>query len=211
MSGGAPLRLHHVFCFTAPEPPPVPGLVESFRRTHPGQGTANRCHVFGDAYLELLWETDRAEITAPALVRTGLAERAHWRDTGACPFGLCVAPARPGGEAPFPTWDYAPPFLPRGMSIPVATLGDDIRQPFVFLPPLAGQPAEAWQPGLGRIAGLTLEHPAPVEPAPVLRALPLDPPLTILAGTAGWRLLLSIENTAGGWRRLSLPDGQWLP
>lgn len=211
MSDGPLLRLHHVFCFTPPDPPTIPGLVETFRRAHPGQGTANRCHMFGDAYLELLWETDRADITGPAVARTGLAQRARWRDTGACPFGLCVTPSRSGGAAaPFPTWDYTPPFLPAGMAIPVATLSDDIRQPFVFLPPPAGQPAVAWQPGLGRIAALTLEHPPTIHPAPALRALSLEPPLRLAEG-AGWRLLLSVEDPGGGLRRLSLPDGRWVP
>jgi hypothetical protein len=79
------LRLHHVFAFVAPQPPAPPGLIESYRRAHPGQGTANVCYLFGEAYLELLWETDRAEITSPAIARTGLAERARWRDTGGCP------------------------------------------------------------------------------------------------------------------------------
>lgn len=202
------LRLHHVFCFTPPEPPAVAGLIDSFRRVHPGQGTANRCHVFGDAYLELLWEADHAEITAPALARTGLAERARWRDTGACPFGFCVLPDN-DGAAPFPTWDYAPPFLPRGMSIPVATLSDDIRQPFLFLPPSSGQPAEAWQPDLGRIVGLHLQSPATVLPAPDLGALDLVPPLSLGTGT-GWSLTLAIAAAGGGVRRLSLPEGIWL-
>lgn len=210
------VHLHHVFCFTPPEPPAIPGLVESFRRAHPGQGTANRCHVFGDAYLELLWETDRGEITAPALARTGLAERARWRDNGACPFGLCVTPATTDGPPPFPTWDYAPPFLPQGMAIPAATLSDDVTQPFVFLPPVIGQPQEVWQPGLGRIAGLTIEHPAQVTPAPALAALThsmaLSPTLTLVPAQA-WRLVLSVETTEGtasGRRRLALPEGCWL-
>lgn len=202
-------RLHHAFCFTEPDPPPIPGLIESFRRAHPGQGTTNLCHVFGDAYLELLWEVDRAEITAPALARTGLAERARWRDTGACPFGLCLTPPAAGATAPFATWDYEPPFLPPGMGIPVATLSDDVRQPFVFLPPVPGQPAEAWQPGLGRIVGLRLEFPPDGAPAPELVALAAAGVLEIAAGER-WRMVLSIAATAGGLRRLALPEGAWI-
>ncbi|MGC2855223.1 hypothetical protein ACM64Y_07080 [Novispirillum sp. DQ9] len=203
------LRLHHVFCFTEPDPPPLAGLIESFRRAHPGQGTTNLCHVFGDAYLELLWEVDRAEITAPALARTGLAERARWRDTGACPFGLCLTAPPAGAAPPFAAWDYEPPFLPPGMGIPVATLSDDVRQPFVFLPPVPGQPAESWQPGLGRIVGLRLEFPPGVAPAPELVALAAAGVLEI-AGGERWRMVLSIAATDGGLRRLALPDGTWI-
>lgn len=201
-----PLRLHHLFCFVAPDPPDPPGLAPTFRRAHPGQGTANVCYMFGDAYLELLWETDRAEITAPDVARTRLAERARWRETGACPFGLCVTT---DGPPPFRTWDYAPPFLPPGMSIPVATLSEDPLQPFVFLPPAAGQPAEAWQPGLGRIVGLHLDRPPHVPPAADLRILAALGLLTL--GTAEeWRLVLTVENTHGGPPgRLALPALDW--
>ncbi|MEG3898207.1 MULTISPECIES: VOC family protein [unclassified Microcoleus] len=37
------------------------GLVEGSSRTHPGQGTANRCFFFHNAMLELLWVHDPEE------------------------------------------------------------------------------------------------------------------------------------------------------
>lgn len=204
------LRLHHVFAFVPSNPPLPAGLVESFRRTHPGQGTANVCFVFGDTYLELLWETDRAEITAPVLARTRLAERAHWQETDACPFGMCLMPDTAAEVLPFRTWDYAPPFLPPGMSIPVATLSDDAGQPFIFLPPVIGKPEPHQQPGLGTIIGVHLDRPGHVPPSADLRTLAALGLLTLGTGPE-WRMVLKIAREGGGPpRRLSLPDGLWL-
>lgn len=204
------LRLHHVFAFVPPDPPPPSGLVESFRRAHPGQGTANVCFMFDDTYLELLWETNRAEITAPVLARTRLAERARWRETGACPFGICLVRDTADEVQPFRTWDYAPPFLPPGLNIPVATLSDDAEQPFVFLPPVIGRPEPHRQPGLGAIIGVHLDRPGPAPESPDLHAVAALGLLTLGAGPE-WRMVLTIARENGGPpRHLSLPDGLWL-
>ncbi len=37
------------------------GLAETYRRNHVGQGTANICYCFENAFLELLLLTDRSE------------------------------------------------------------------------------------------------------------------------------------------------------
>ncbi|MEO0814134.1 MAG: VOC family protein, partial [Myxococcota bacterium] len=37
------------------------GLVETYRRIHPGQGTKNICYAFENAFLELLWVHDEHE------------------------------------------------------------------------------------------------------------------------------------------------------
>ena len=34
------------------------GLVQTYRRIHPGQGTQNVCYCFDNLFLELLWVND---------------------------------------------------------------------------------------------------------------------------------------------------------
>ena len=144
------LELDHVFVFVTPGAPEAAalGLCESYRRRHPGQGTANVCYCFDNAYLELLWVTDRAELTAPAVARTRLAERADWRRTGASPFGIALRGPDPDTPLPFESWDYAAPFLPAGMAIPVAVASDDPRQPFLFRSPGTARP-DTWPDDAG--------------------------------------------------------------
>ncbi len=107
------------------------GLIEAYRRVHPGQGTRNICYAFPDLYLELLWVEDPSAASSPAIQRTGLLERWRWRETGACPLGIAWRAA----PAPFPTWPYTPPYLPDGMTIPVANDSDDLKQPLMFHSP----------------------------------------------------------------------------
>jgi hypothetical protein len=195
------------------------GLRESFRRSHPGQGTANLCYCFEDAYLELLWEADAGEIASPAIARTRLAERARWQRTGASPFGIAlrIAPADP---LPFESWDYRPPYLPAGLAIPVAVDSDDPRQPFLFRSIGSTRP-DAWTDGragnrqraagLAGLAGLHLDMPADAAPGPALRALAAAGVLTLgtLAGEP--RMVLTLARSGGGAaRRLSLPEFRWL-
>lgn len=143
------MQLDHVFCFvddieTASNALMRLGLEESFRRRHPGQGTANVCFCFENAYLELLAIADRSEACAPAIAATKLWDRSQWRSNGANPFGISFRLTGKSEAIPFPTWDYRPPYLPDGMSIPVAVASDDLALPFVFrspgsLPPMNGR------------------------------------------------------------------------
>jgi hypothetical protein len=164
------MELDHVFVWTAPgggalrERLEAVGLVETYRRAHPGQGTANVCYALENAFVELLWLTDAAEAEAPAIARTGLAARARWRDGEGCRFGVAWRVA-PGAAQPVETWDYRPPYLPPGASIPMAVASDDVRLPLVFCSPGTSPPA-AWPlerrgalqeaAGLARIEALTL-------------------------------------------------------
>lgn len=136
------MDLCHVFVFAEPDAT-LPGLTPSFQRTHPGQGTANRCYCFDDAYVELLWVTDCTEITSERTAPTGLSERARWRELGTCPIGIALRSAEP---LPFSTWDYRPSFLPESMSIEVAEISRDPMMPFVFRSPGAARP-DAWTDG----------------------------------------------------------------
>lgn len=126
------------------------GLEPSYRRDHPGQGTQNLCFCFENAYLELLWTRDKAELEANALTRSKLPQRMAWQESAACPFGIAIRPvagheSRP--DLPFKSWAYRPSYLPQGMAIQVATASDDARLPFLFQVPGAKPPAE-WADGL---------------------------------------------------------------
>lgn len=214
------MHLDHVFVFVEPGAPEAAaleraGLRESFRRRHPGQGTANVCYCFDNAYLELLWAEDPPDPSLATVARTRLAERADWRRNGAVPFGIAVRGSI-GEDLPFETWNYLAPFLPPGMAIPVAVASDDLRQPFLFRSP-GNQRPEHWtdgragarqrSAGLGDIVALDLDLPPGVRPAPALRALEQAGLLTLGTGDHGPRLILTLSRTDGGpFRRLSLPD-----
>jgi hypothetical protein len=214
---GGRLEIDHIFLFVAPAGPEAErlghvGLRESYRRVHPGQGTANVCYCFDNAYLELLWATDRREIASPDIARTRLAERADWRRNGACPFGIAV---RGEVSLPFATWGYRAPYLPDGMAIPVALSVDDPFQPFLFRSPGNCRP-DKWADGRAgnrqRISGLAeiieLEFwfPGGRQPSPDLQALETLGLLALRYGGAGYRMTLTLSRTAGGpHRRLQLP------
>lgn len=211
------MELDHVFVFVAPgaaeaDGLAAQGLTESYRRDHPGQGTTNVCYCFDNAYLELIWARDSNEIAAPLVARTRLAERAAWRDNGASPFGIAVRGAASG----FATWDYPAPFLPDGVTFPVAKASEDPRQPFLFRPPGRARP-DAWsddragvrqQPaGLAEIAAVNLDFPTAVEPAEVFRDLAAAGLFTLGRSEDGPRMVLTLTAVDGGLsRRLSLPD-----
>ncbi len=194
------LLLCHVFVAVPPEGGALVetldtlGLRESFRREHPGQGTANLCYCFDNAYLELLWETDATALRSPVVAPTGLAERLRWRDTGANPFGIAVRTVPADDPPPFATWPYRPPYLPEGMSIPVAEDSHNPKRPLVFRSP-GNQRPDAWPDGragsrqalsgLREIIGLTLELPADVPPGPALEALAHAGLLTLATVPAG--------------------------
>lgn len=203
--------LCHVFVFVADQAAAEEalvrcGLTESFRRRHPGQGTANLCACFDNSYLELLWPEDEAELISAPVVRTRLAERARWRETGASPFGIGLR-----GRLPFPSWDYRPPYLPE-VSLPVSLASEDPRQPFVFRSPGECRP-DAWtedmagqrqkSAGLAEITHLRLEMP--VSPAPALKIL-AEKGLVTLVPSVTIRLELTITRANGGDVTLRLPE-----
>ncbi|WP_085906995.1 VOC family protein [Kiloniella majae] len=143
------VEIDHLFIFVdAPKEGDTPaeahllqsaGFVESYRRNHPGQGTTNICYCFDHAYIELLWVNNTADITSPLIRETKLFERSQWKETATSPFGIALR-----SEMPFDTWDYRPPYLPQGMSIPVTTTSLDARQPFIFTSP-GGQRPDHWR------------------------------------------------------------------
>jgi Glyoxalase-like domain len=139
------LELDHIFCFIAPDGPEIDllkdlGLHETYRRNHVGQGTANVCFAFENAFLELLWITDPLDAASSAIEQTGLLTRGQWRTKGSCPFGIAW---RNGGKS-IPIWAFAPPYLPAGVTIGVATDGDDAYQPMMFTFPGSTPPTD-WE------------------------------------------------------------------
>jgi hypothetical protein len=218
------LTLDHVFvfCDAAEAGPDGPlrrrlsaiGLVPSYSRRHDGQGTANVCYAFDNAYVELLYVADRAELAAPEIARTGLGARAAWRESGASPFGIALR----GGPLPFRAWDYRFDGLPPGLSIPVAFESADVRQPFIFGSPGTSRP-DRWTDGragsrqvaarLTEIVGVEIGMPSGVQPASSLLAL-VEAGIVTIVGSDRPRMALRFARSAGGGiASLTLPVGDW--
>ncbi len=91
------LELDHVFLATV-EATEVEtalkefGLVFSRRGRHPGQGTANACALFDNAFFEILWPDDEVEINSEVVKPLAL-----WRS------------AHAGGNGRMPVWHFVPP------------------------------------------------------------------------------------------------------
>jgi hypothetical protein len=183
------MQLDHIFLFV-PDMEAAEGLgrslglTETYRRTHPGQGTANICYCFENAFLELLVLTDPSEAGSPAIARTGLLQRSSWRDLGTCPVGMAWRLDRQEAPPSFATWPFRPPYLPESMHIPVAVESDDPAVPLLFQSPGTAPPLE-WpaerrgllqEPvGLRRLSKVLLTSPRGFNPGPVLS--------TVLAAT----------------------------
>lgn len=141
-----PHELDHLLILATPGAPEAEqllalGLLEGAPNAHPGQGTANRRFFFHNAMLELIYVVDEAEARSPLVAPTRLWERARWRATAACPFGLCLR-ATDGAAPPFATVDYRPPYLPDGVAIPIAR-GTLAIEPLLFVNPLGRRPDAA--------------------------------------------------------------------
>lgn len=144
-------ELDHLFLFAAPGGPEAAlltkfGLKEGARRTHAGQGTSNVCFCFRNAYLELIWASDAAEIGSELVKPLGLRERSLWRENGSSPFGVCFRSTGPEGKAPpFGSWPYRPPYLPPGMSIAMGRNSRRCEEPLLFFLAEAVRP-DSWPP-----------------------------------------------------------------
>jgi glyoxalase-like protein len=123
---GMALEFDHIFICCSPGAPEGDalvrlGFIEGSPNTHPGQGTANRRFFFDNAFVELLWVSDPAEVRSEQTRRTKLWERWSQRASGACPFGIVFRPKDGhAAPAPFATWKYCPNYLPSGLAIEFA-------------------------------------------------------------------------------------------
>lgn len=190
------LEIDHLFLFIEPDGLEIDalgrlGLTDTYRRAHPGQGTANACFAFDNLFLELLWLTSEAEARSPVIARTRLWERSQWFTQGSCPFGVAVRGDLAGADVPI--WDYRPPYLaqvlPDGTGIPVATASDDPALPMVFVSPGKDRPAQ-WPEGrrgtlqqaagFGPVLSIELGLPARAASAPLMNGLTsANPPLRV--------------------------------
>ena len=169
------------------------GLVEGGSRIHRGQGTTNRCFFFHNAMLELLWIHDPEEAKSQRIHLTRLWERSTNRNNGACPFGICLRPAK-GSEdtVAFSSWAYRPPYLPETRSIAVGTNSDVLTEPMLFQISFAkrpdrysGQKSHPLEHGVGlrEITRVELVSPAANNPSPELQAVLETNQLKLRIGT----------------------------
>jgi hypothetical protein len=200
--------IDHIFMFIEADGPEIDGmaslgLVETYRRTHPGQGTQNVCYCFDNLFLELLWVNDPSEARSEAIKRSGLYERSLWRNNGTCPFGISWRRSQGGPATEIPTWEFKPPYLPKGITIPVAIDSDDVRQPMMFESPGAAPPLE-WpmekrgplqhRAGWGAVTDIRLAMPPDAPPSHALRAIARSegPPVRVESGA--YRLHLRVAS-----------------
>jgi Glyoxalase-like domain len=209
------MQLDHVFAFISPDSSAITdleakGLAVSYRRAHVGQGTANACFVFDNAFLELLWLTDAQDAQSALIARTKLWERSQWHNQGTCPYGL----AWRGDHSGIETWPFAPPYLPAGVTIPVACDSDDPRLPMMFTFPGSTAPRD-WPTerrnypthsgGWNRLDRIEITLPANAPKSATLDHLTteMDPRVRITR-SAGYSLTVTIGNDEGAHLALAL-------
>jgi len=165
------IELDHLFVCTAPGAAAAEelvrfGLREGEPNQHPGQGTANRRFAFANSMLELIWVSDEGEAQSEGARRTRLWERWFGRESGSCPFGICIRPADAAtDELPFPGWSYRPAYLSDPLAMHIAETG--VEEPmWVYLSFMRRVDREqrfVEHPiGVREITGLTLTTPVPL-------------------------------------------------
>ena len=161
------------------------GLRASYTRRHEDQGTANVCFAFDNAFLELLYVVDEAELDRPPVRRTGLTQRARGRGS---PLGLAFRGSGFAGEDLF-TWPYALAGLPLGSTIDMAEDNPNTDGPMCFGLSF-GSPPASWpadrRPPLQREQGFA-----------ELRIDQIRTPSPLTAGLADRLDRLGIEYGAG--------------
>jgi hypothetical protein len=189
------IELDHIFLFVTDEEQArsmmrKAGLRINYSRKHPGQGTQNVCACLDDMFIELLWfdgstiaaECNRVSLTARGLGR-GLPVGIAWR-----------------GDCDLQCIDYAAPFLPAGITIPIAEASLDLDLPFVFRTPGGKRPidrsdglvGDRQAPRLTTLESCTISVP---NPEPVHRLLKNFDRIVVTQGNVGARF------------RLLAPDG----
>jgi Glyoxalase-like domain len=118
------------------------GLSCGVNRIHGGQGTANANFYFDNAYLELLWLHDAAEVRSAVVSPMALWERLTSGVTGACPFGVGFRALSQAVAERFSTWKYAAPFLPRGEAMSMVSPRASEKEPLVFLSRASAAPVD---------------------------------------------------------------------
>lgn len=141
------MELDHIFIFTQHAEQVASalqsfGLSEGTANVHPGQGTACRRFFFQNAYIELAWVINIAEIKNPVIERTKLWERSQHSLTHFCPFGLCFRTNQQPEQAVDlifeDGWRYHSSYLPEGQFANIASNEDFPAEPMLFEMPFFG-------------------------------------------------------------------------
>jgi hypothetical protein len=212
-----PFELDHFFIcanLDAPEAAQLAalGLTNGPSAIHRGQGTANRCFVFNNAYLELIWVHDDAEACSPVTERVRLFERWKGRAGAACPFGICLRPSHASssialerkGDRPFAGWDYVPQYVSASQPIYVGDNCENLAEPMLFFIESATRP-DSWPRqatlqhdlGVREVTRLRWSRPADTTLSPALQAVVDAGCLDIEVGNAH-ALTISFDHEATG-------------
>jgi hypothetical protein len=197
------------------------GLTPSSRRSHGRLGTSNVFFCFDNAFLEILWVSNRADGAESPLARQ-LLERLDLRRNGANPFGIGFRTADRSDPLPFETWSYcAPGDAGLVNDIAIAVSGRDPAQPLLFRAQRSKRP-DAWLDGTAGkrqrpggysdIVGLRLCTLMRTDPCGDLHTLSRLGMLTLAHPTIDRPdLEVSVANTDGsGTKVLSLARLEWL-
>lgn len=189
------------------------GLTQGPSGAHQGQGTANQCFLFHNAYLELIWVHDEADARSPLTEKTRLFERWNGRADGACPFGICLRPTRPSSVSgpPFAGWDYLPQYVPPSRPIHVGANSDRLAEPMLFFIEAASRP-DSWprqsplqhRLGVREVTRLSWTHPAGASLSPELQAVVDAGCLSVESGRTH-ALTICFDNEAKGQSASLLP------
>lgn len=213
-----PFELDHVFVcanLDAPEATQLValGLTQGPSGVHQGQGTANRCFLFHNAYLELIWVHNDADARSPLTERTRLFERWKGRADETCPFGICFRPTRPSlaSGPPFAGWDYLPQYVPPSRPIHVGANCDRLAEPMLLFIESASRP-DSWprQPplhhrlGVREVTRLHWTRPTDASLSPELQAVVAAGYLSVELGRTH-ALKVCFDNEAMGQRASLVP------
>ncbi|CAG9000565.1 MAG: hypothetical protein CENE_02564 [Candidatus Celerinatantimonas neptuna] len=145
------------------------GFIEGSSNRHCGQGTANRRFFFHNFCLELIFIDDMDECQNTPYTQIKLFERLTDSMASASPFGICFRPSKDEipDQAPFPTWNYQPQYLPSDLTIAVAPVR--LNEPMWFYLSFAIPPEQTPIPhqqplahpcGVNRLTHINLFMPA---------------------------------------------------
>ena len=187
-------ELDHVFLFVrdevvAREMMVTAGLRVNYARAHKGQGTRNLCACLDDMFLELLW-LDGSNIATQC---DQITLSARGRGDGS-PIGISWR-----GECELDCVEYAAPFLPEGVTIPVARASLDPNLPFVFRTPGGTRPIDRKDELVGNRQSPQLTVVGHCEvfvpnPEPVAELLAAFDRATVREGNPGLKLTLLDAN-----------------
>ncbi len=192
------LDLDHIFLFVADEVHAremmaTAGLRVNYSRIHKGQGTRNLCACLDDVFLELLW-LDGSETAKESEEITLLA---RGRGDGS-PIGISWR-----GECELDCVEYKAPFLPEGVTIPVARASLNPDLPFVFRTPGGIRPIDRTDGLVGNRQSPELTILGHCElfvpnPAPVAALLQGFDRITVSEGRPSLNLMLLDTNGRSG-------------